>query len=87
MIKEVKVNAFFCDCCGRQMKDKNGANVYEDRIGKPEVEDGWYRNYYTHKDYCPKCWKLEERECEVDDTYENIPYVTTRDGEEFEYEW
>ena len=87
MIKEVKTIAFFCDCCGRQMKDANGANVYEDRIGRADVEDGWYRNFYTHKDYCPNCWKLEERVCEVDDEEDTVPYVVTKDGEEFEYEY
>lgn len=87
MIKEVKVNAFFCDCCGRQMKDKNGANVYGDRIGQRRVEEGWYRNYATHKDYCPNCWHLEEKECVVGNEVKLIPFVAANNGEEFEYEW
>ena len=87
MIKEVKTSAIFCDCCGKQMKDKYGCNVYFDNICKIELEGDWYRNFYTHKDYCPICFRLEQRECEVDDEYQTILYVVTKDGEEFEYEW
>jgi len=89
MKKEVKVIRFaiFCDCCGRQMMDVKGKPIYEDRIGRDEVEEGWYTDFNTHKDYCPKCWHIEERECEVDDEFKNVPYVVTKDGEEFEYEW
>lgn len=87
MIKEVKAIAILCDCCGRQMKDTNGCNIYEDRIGKSEIEEGWYRNFHSHKDYCPDCWKLEEREVEIDDSFENVAYVVVKNGEMFEYEW
>lgn len=87
MIKSVIASAIFCDCCGKQMKDVNGGNVYVDNIGKIKLEGDWYINYHTHKDYCPDCWKLEERECEVDNECQTIPYVVTKDGEEFEYEW
>lgn len=73
-----------CDCCGRVMNSTKGNVVlfeYErSNFTEQTVEEGWYRNFNTGKDYCPHCHRVEKVD---EDSYE----VITLDGDRFECEW
>jgi len=91
MIKKTEAKMVACDICGKPMRYYDGRIALFDGDSNWDphtpIEPGWYSDFHSKKDFCPRCWQMEVEEVMVEGERFFEGYVVTKDGQRIKYEW